>query len=122
MDLACVLTLFCKILSRVASIHPLSASTWPPQASEDYIAKCLKKDRKGTSVQLAFRISGFQIYGSKESGFWKADKQFIQSFSTEDVRLVLRKFVSSIASADLVSNPDCAFASVVYGDYSGILV
>ncbi|XP_057514827.1 inositol polyphosphate multikinase beta [Actinidia eriantha] len=99
----------------------IGASTWPPQASEDYIAKCLKKDREGTSVQLGFRISGFQIYGSKESGFWKADKQFIKSISTEDVRLVLRKFVSSNASADLDSDPDCAFASVVYGGSSGIL-
>ncbi|GFZ17285.1 inositol polyphosphate kinase 2 alpha [Actinidia rufa] len=47
----------------------IGASTWPPQSSEDYIPKSLKKDKK-----------------------------------------------------DLLSNPDCAFALVVYGESSGILV
>ncbi|KAL6972940.1 inositol polyphosphate multikinase [Sarracenia purpurea var. burkii] len=95
--------------------------TWPPQASEDYIVKCLKKDRETTSVSLGFRVSGFQIYEDKGSGFWKPQKQFFQNFSADDVRLVLKKFVSSNASAELDSDPDCAFASIVYGGSTGIL-
>ncbi|KAE9467647.1 hypothetical protein C3L33_00435, partial [Rhododendron williamsianum] len=84
----------------------IGTRTWPPRASEDYIAKCLKKDRESTSTELGFRISGFQIYGSKESGYWKPDKGYIRSFSAEDVRVILRKFVSSNASADSDSDPD----------------
>ncbi|KAG5537339.1 hypothetical protein RHGRI_024701 [Rhododendron griersonianum] len=99
----------------------IGTRTWPPRASEDYIAKCLKKDRESTSTELGFRISGFQIYGSKESGYWKPDKGYIRSFSAEDVRVILRKFVSSNASADSDSDPDCAFASTVYGGSNGIL-
>lgn len=99
----------------------IGAMTWPPQASEDYIAKCLKKDRETTSVSLGFRITGFQMYGSKESGFWKPHKKFVQGFSTDDVKLVLRKFASSNASGDPDLDPDCAFASVVYGGSNGIL-
>ncbi|KAH7858393.1 hypothetical protein Vadar_023312 [Vaccinium darrowii] len=99
----------------------IGAMTWPPQASEDYIAKCLKKDRETTSVSLGFRITGFQMYGSKESGFWKPHKKLVQGFSTDDVKLVLRKFASSNASGDPDLDPDCAFASVVYGGSNGIL-
>ncbi|CAL5375448.1 unnamed protein product [Camellia sinensis] len=99
----------------------MGANTWPPQSPEDYIAKCLKKDRETASIQLGFRISGFQIYGSKESEFWKPDKQFFKSLSAQDVRLVLNKYVSSNASPDLGLNPNCAFASVVYGGSTGIL-
>ncbi|KAH7866840.1 hypothetical protein Vadar_025660 [Vaccinium darrowii] len=99
----------------------IGSRTWPPQASEDYIAKCLKKDRGSTSTELGFRISGFQVYGSKESGYWKPDKRYFRSFTTEDVKLALRKFVSSNASADSDCNPDCAFASVIYGGSMGIL-
>jgi 1D-myo-inositol-tetrakisphosphate 5-kinase/inositol-polyphosphate multikinase len=99
----------------------IGTMTWPPQASEDYIAKCLKKDRETTSVSLGFRITGFQVYGSKESGFWKPHKKFVQGFSTDDVKLVLRKFASSNASGDSDLDPDCAFASVVYGGSNGIL-
>ncbi|CAL5444317.1 unnamed protein product [Camellia sinensis] len=97
----------------------IGSRTWPPQASEDYISKCLKRDRESTSVPLGFRISGFQIYRTKETGFWKPNRQFFLSFSADDVRSALRKFVSSNGSAD--SDPDCAFASVVYGGSTGIL-
>lgn len=97
----------------------IGSRTWPLESSEDYIAKCLKKDRETTSLSLGFRISGFQIFGNKETGFWKPDKKFIMSFSTEDVRLNLRKFVSSNSVSD--SKPDCAFASKIYGGSNGIL-
>uniref|UniRef100_A0A5B7BDG2 Inositol polyphosphate multikinase n=1 Tax=Davidia involucrata TaxID=16924 RepID=A0A5B7BDG2_DAVIN len=99
----------------------IGSRTWPPESSEDYIKKCLKKDRESTSLALGFRISGLQIYGSKESGYWKPEKKLIQKFSAEDVRLFLRKFVSSNASADSDLEPDCSFASVVYGGSTGIL-
>ncbi|KAK2973453.1 hypothetical protein RJ640_007954 [Escallonia rubra] len=99
----------------------VGSRTWPVQAPEDYIDKCLKKDRESTSLSLGFRISGLQVYGSKESGYWKPDKKMIKRFSAEDVRLVLRKFVSSNASADSGLDPDCSFASIVYGGSDGIL-
>ncbi|KAF8394451.1 hypothetical protein HHK36_020659 [Tetracentron sinense] len=106
-------------------IHPsvidlkIGSRTWDPEASEDYIQKCVKKDRKSTSLPLGFRISGLQTYESKESGFWKPNKKYIQGLTVEDVRLVLRKFVSSNPSLD--SDPDCLFASTVYGGSNGIL-
>ncbi|KAM7480217.1 hypothetical protein LguiA_028430 [Lonicera macranthoides] len=98
----------------------MGSRTWPTKASEDYIEKCLKKDRGSTSVSLGFRISGMQIYDNKTSGFFKPEKKLIQSFSADDTRLFLRKFVSSNVS-DLSAGPDCAFASVVYGGSNGIL-
>ncbi|KAK6937630.1 Inositol polyphosphate kinase [Dillenia turbinata] len=56
----------------------------------------------------------------KELGYWKPDRKVIQKFSTDEVRQVLRKFVSSNSSGKSVG-PDCAFASMVYGGSSGIL-
>ncbi|CAB4310575.1 unnamed protein product [Prunus armeniaca] len=74
-----------------------------PQAAEDYIIKCLKKDRE-------------TIYR-----FWKPDKKCVLNFSIEDTRLALRKFVSSNPSTDSDIKPDCSFASTVYGGPAGIL-
>ncbi|KAL0337763.1 UNVERIFIED_CONTAM: hypothetical protein Scaly_2051400 [Sesamum calycinum] len=58
------------------------------------------------------RIWIVQIFGTKESGFWKPEKTWIQSISTDEVRLLLKKFVSSYTFA---LKPDCAFASILYG-------
>lgn len=99
----------------------IGSRTWYPEASEEYIQKCFKKDRESTSLALGFRISGLQVHGSKDSGFWKPDKKLIQNFTAKDVRLVLRKFVSSNTSADSGMDPDCSFASTVYGGSAGIL-
>ncbi|XP_059642698.1 inositol polyphosphate multikinase alpha-like [Cornus florida] len=99
----------------------MGSRTWPPQASEDYIQKCLKKDRESTSILLGFRISGLEVFKNKETGYWKPEKNLIQNLSVEDVRLVLRKFVSSNGSTDLDLEPNCSFASTVYGGSSGIL-
>lgn len=99
----------------------IGCRTWYPQASEEYIQKCLKKDRKSTSLPLGFRISGLQVYAGKELGFWKPDKDLIRKFSADDVRLALRKFASSNLFADSGSEPDCSLASTVYGGSSGIL-
>ncbi|XP_047316072.1 inositol polyphosphate multikinase beta-like [Impatiens glandulifera] len=99
----------------------IGARTWPPDSSEDYIAKCFNKDRITTSVSLGFRVSGFHIYNYNKLEFWKPDKKWVQSFSHDDVRLVLRKFVSSNACEDPDSRPDSAFASEVYGGSKGIL-
>ncbi|GFP84727.1 inositol polyphosphate multikinase beta [Phtheirospermum japonicum] len=96
----------------------MGSRTWASQSPEDYIGKCLKKDRESTSVSLGFRLSGLQVFESKESGFWMPGKSEVMSLSTDDVRLFLKKYVSSNAS-DL--KPDCAFASIVYGGSTGIL-
>ncbi len=99
----------------------IGSRTWYPEASEEYILKCFKKDRESTSLALGFRISGLQVHGSKESGIWKPDKKLIKNFTAKDVRLVLRKFVSSNTCADSGMDPDCSFASTVYGGSAGIL-
>lgn len=108
-------------------VHPsimdvkIGSRTWYPQASDKYIDKCLTKDRITTSSQLGFRISGLQIFGNKESGFWKPDKSLVLSYTPKDIKLVLRKFVSSNTNPELKSSLDCWYASVVYGGSSGIL-
>ena len=98
----------------------IGSRTWYPQASEDYIQRCFMKDRETSSLTLGFRISGLQIE-SKGSGFWKPDRKLIQKFTAEEVRLVLRQFVSSNSSADSGVDPDCTFVSTVYGGSGGIL-
>ncbi|XWS60172.1 hypothetical protein CRYUN_Cryun07bG0012500 [Craigia yunnanensis] len=99
----------------------IGSRTWYPEASDDYIQKCLEKDRKTATVSLGFRISGLQIYESKESGFWKPGRNEVQSYTADNVRLVLRKFVSSNSSIGSNVNPDCSFAPSVYGGSAGIL-
>ncbi|KAF9623504.1 hypothetical protein IFM89_003120 [Coptis chinensis] len=106
-------------------VHPslmdvkIGSRTWYPEAPEEYVQKCLKKDRECTSLSLGFRICGLQAYESEESGFWKPDKKCLQDFTLEDVRSSLRRFVSSNPLSD--SEPDCSYASVVYGGPKGIL-
>ncbi|KAF6137715.1 hypothetical protein GIB67_003194 [Kingdonia uniflora] len=97
----------------------MGSRTWYPQASMKYIEKCLKNDRESTSVHLGFRISGLQTYESKKSGFWKHVKKTVQSFTVNDVKSSLRKYVSSNPSSK--TEPDCLFASIVYGGSDGIL-
>ncbi|GMY15248.1 inositol polyphosphate multikinase beta [Fagus crenata] len=99
----------------------IGSRTWYPQASEDYIQRCLKKDRETTGLTLGFRISGLRIYKNERSGFWKPDRNVIRKFTAEDVRLVLRQFVSSNSPSDSGLDPDCSFASTVYGGSGGIL-
>lgn len=99
----------------------IGSRTWYPGASDDYIKKCLSKDRETTSLSLGFRISGLQIYGAQESEFLKPEKKAVSSFSMEDVRGVLKKFVSSNPACIADSDLDCHFASDIYGGSSGIL-
>lgn len=99
----------------------MGSSTWYPEASEQYIAKCLKKDRDGTSLTLGFRICGLQFYGNKETGYWKPDRKLVNAFTHDDVRSAFRKFVSSNSPLDSDAEPDCAYASTVYGGPDGIL-
>ncbi|KAL8457042.1 hypothetical protein ACS0TY_035033 [Phlomoides rotata] len=97
----------------------IGSRTWAPQSPEDYIHKCLKKDRATSSISLGFRLSGMQVFESVETGFWKPEnRQMIQCLSADEVRLYLKNFVSSKVSD---SKPDCAFASIVYGGSTGIL-
>jgi 1D-myo-inositol-tetrakisphosphate 5-kinase/inositol-polyphosphate multikinase len=99
----------------------IGSRTWYPEASEDYIQRCFEKDRKSSSLCLGFRISGLQLYGSEESELWKPERKLVQNLSADGVRVVLKKFVSSNSPIDPNLNPDCAFASSVYGGSSGIL-
>ena len=99
----------------------IGCRTWYPEASEDYIQRCFMKDRKTSSLYLGFRISGLQLYGSQESGLWKPERKLVQNLSADEVRVVLKKFVSSNSPTDPNLNPDCSFASSVYGGSSGIL-
>lgn len=99
----------------------IGSRTWYLQASEDYIEKYIRKDRESSSPSLGFRIAGFQIYVDKEIGYWKPDRRVTQRYTADEVRLVLKKFVSSNQSLELDKDPDCAFASSVYGGASGIL-
>ncbi|KAI5660346.1 hypothetical protein M9H77_29139 [Catharanthus roseus] len=99
----------------------IGSRTWPPQASEDYIEKCLKKDRKTSTILLGFRLSGLEFYSQKEPGYWKPGRKSVQNLSPEGVKLVLRNFVSSNTTNELEKKPDCSFASIVYGGSTGIL-
>lgn len=119
------------VLDDVVSTHTnpsvadvkIGARTWYPQASEDYFRKCIVKDKKTTSVELGFRISGLKVHRKGGLGSWKPEKKFVQSFTRQDVKLVLRNFVSSNVPLDSSLNPepDCCFASAVYGGEGGIL-
>ncbi|XVF49478.1 hypothetical protein PTKIN_Ptkin04bG0016000 [Pterospermum kingtungense] len=99
----------------------IGSRTWYPEASDNYIKRCLEKDIKTSTVSLGFRISGLQIYEGEDSGFWKPERNEVQCFTADNVRLVLRKFVSSNSSAGPNVKPDCSFASSVYGGSAGIL-
>lgn len=99
----------------------IGSRTWPPEESEKYIEKCLKKDRETSTLLLGFRLSGLQFYSTKESGYWRPERKAIQGLSAEEVKLVLRNFVSSNVPKDLDTKPDCAFASIVFGGSTGIL-
>lgn len=96
----------------------IGSRTWGPQSPEDYVQKCLKKDRGSSSLSLGFRLSGMQIFESIELELWKPEKKYVQSLSADEVSLLLKKFVSSKV---VDSKPDCAFASTVYGGSTGIL-
>ncbi|KAK4392693.1 Inositol polyphosphate multikinase alpha [Sesamum angolense] len=58
------------------------------------------------------------LQGDEQSGFWKPKKTWIQSISTYEVRILLKKFVSSYT---LALKPDCVFESILYGGSKGIL-
>ncbi|GMJ05918.1 INOSITOL POLYPHOSPHATE KINASE 2 BETA, inositol polyphosphate kinase 2 beta [Hibiscus trionum] len=98
----------------------IGSRTWYPGASDDYIKKCLDKDGRTTTVSLGFRIAGLQLYEGEESGFWKPGRKEVQSFTVDNVRSVLRRFVSSSSSIGN-EKPDCSFAPSIYGGSAGIL-
>ncbi|KAL9239818.1 hypothetical protein vseg_014101 [Gypsophila vaccaria] len=99
----------------------IGSRTWYPKAPEAYIEKCLRKDRNSSSIPLGFRICGLQIYTGQDSGYWKPDKKVTLNYTAEEVRLVLRKFVSPYESTELNNDHDAAYASSVYDGCSGIL-
>lgn len=100
----------------------IGSRTWYPQASEEYIQRCFKKDRQTSSLALGFRLSGLQIHVSQKAGYWKPERKFLQNSSAEKVKIILKKFVSSNVSADSdVDDLDCVFAPSVYGGSNGIL-
>ncbi|XP_061358571.1 inositol polyphosphate multikinase beta [Gastrolobium bilobum] len=94
----------------------IGSRTWHPQASEDYINKCLKKDKETSSIPLGFRISGLKFVGSSKqdsssSLCWQPVRKSLQNLSAEEVKLVLRKFVSSNSNVT-----DCVFGAKVFGE------
>ncbi|XP_022145873.1 inositol polyphosphate multikinase alpha-like [Momordica charantia] len=99
----------------------IGSRTWYPQASEDYIQRCFKKDRETSSLALGFRLSGLQIHVSQKVGYWKPERRSLQNLSAEDVKLILKKYVSSNAPDSDADEPDCVFASSVYGGSNGVL-
>ncbi|CAL9229511.1 unnamed protein product [Arabidopsis halleri] len=99
----------------------MGTRTWYPEASEEYIQKCLKKDTGTTTVSAGFRISGFEVFDHKELSFWKPERKLLRGLNVDGARLTLRKFVSSNSLSDIGSKPDSAFASSVYGSSHGIL-
>ncbi|XP_004510840.1 inositol polyphosphate multikinase beta [Cicer arietinum] len=88
----------------------IGSRTWHPQSSEDYIHKCLKKDRESSTIKLGFRISGLRSLGSNNQ-LWQPHKKLLMDLNSEETMLILRKFVSSDGDSD---EPDCVFASRVY--------
>ncbi|XP_012439084.1 inositol polyphosphate multikinase alpha isoform X2 [Gossypium raimondii] len=98
----------------------IGSRTWYPEASDNYIQKCLEKDRRTTTVSLGFRIAGLQLYEGKESGYWRPGRKEVQSFTVYNVRSILRRFVSSNSSIGN-ENSDCSFAPSIYGGSAGIL-
>lgn len=100
----------------------IGSRTWPAHAPDDYIQKCLKKDRETSSLPLGFRISGARIFQNTKLGFWEPENRTsIQKLSADEVKLLLKKFVSSNGSEGSDLKLDCAFASTVYGGSTGIL-
>ncbi|KAI3737481.1 hypothetical protein L2E82_27485 [Cichorium intybus] len=100
----------------------IGSRTFGHEASDEYIAKCLKRDRETTSLQLGFRISGLQVYISDELGFYKPPRDLVLKSSVDGVRSLFRRFVAadqSIVTPDLEA--DAALASAVYGGTDGIL-
>ncbi|OIV89199.1 hypothetical protein TanjilG_03832 [Lupinus angustifolius] len=121
------------VLEDVASCYPnpsvmdvkIGSRTWYPQASEEYIKKCLDKDRVTSSITLGFRVSGLKLVGSvanEDDLSWQPDRKFLQNLSAEDVKLLLSKFVSSnMPSEDAAACPDRAFVEKVFGGSNGVL-
>lgn len=99
----------------------MGSRTWYPDASEEYIQRCLRKDMGTTTVSSGFRISGFEVYDHKELSFWKPDRKLLRGLDVDGAKLALRKFVSSNTLSDMGSKPDSAFVSSVYGGANGIL-
>ncbi|CAI9267359.1 unnamed protein product [Lactuca saligna] len=102
----------------------IGSRTFGHEASDAYIAKCLKRDRETTSLQLGFRISGLQVYINDESGFYKPPRDDVLKSGLDDVRCLFRRFVSSNPAPAAVPQEleaDAALASNVYGGTEGIL-
>lgn len=91
----------------------MGSQTWSPAASDEYIKKCISKDRETSSLLVGFRISGMQVYESSEKLTWKADKDWCKRLNNEGVRLALKRFVSSNPSSE--TDPDGLLAPYIYG-------
>lgn len=76
----------------------IGARTWAPQHPLPYFQKCIQKDRESTSLALGFRVSGLQIYRSKEL-FYKPSRPEVKGLGKEGVRRVLREFFVDLAVA-----------------------
>jgi len=91
----------------------MGSRTWYPGAREEYIKKCISKDRETSSSLLGFRISGMQVYESPEKPTWKADKNWCKMLTNKGVRVALKRFVSLNPSSE--TDPDGLLAPYIYG-------
>ncbi|KAH9317740.1 hypothetical protein KI387_019509, partial [Taxus chinensis] len=91
----------------------MGSRTWYPGATEEYIKKCLDKDKETTSALLGFRISGMQVYDTTTKTTWKADKKWCKVLNAEGARLALKRFVSTNPFSE--TDPDGLLASLIYG-------
>ncbi|KAF3793955.1 Inositol polyphosphate multikinase beta [Nymphaea thermarum] len=97
----------------------IGSRTWYPGLSDEEVDKCVEKDRTFTSLKLGFRISGLHVYQSEEPSLWKPGRRWVKAIlSTDQVRSILRAFVSSNASS---SSPDCVHAPAIFGGPTGVL-
>jgi len=87
--------------------------TWYPEAGEKYVAKCMAKDKETTSEALGIRISGMQVYDTKNETIWRAPKKWCKFMTPEVVPEALKRFVSSNPADETGS--DGALAEAVYG-------
>eukprot|EP00250_Pteridium_aquilinum_P016667 c23231_g1_i1 orf=382-1224(+) len=97
----------------------MGVRTWYAGASDQYVAKCIKKDAESTSKELGFRVSGLQAFDASNGKAWKPGRVWCKMLDVDATKTLLKQFVSSNPTDDV--NPDLAYASAVYGCSGGII-
>ncbi|KAJ6869883.1 LOW QUALITY PROTEIN: hypothetical protein NC651_034558 [Populus alba x Populus x berolinensis] len=115
--LACGRTLYWRMLFQLSvRIHRLWISkigsrTWYPETSEDYSPSgAFRKIGKLVVCLWVLGFLGCRFMEMKNLDFGKPERKLVQNLSAADVRVVLKKFVSSDLPVDPNSDPDCSLA------------